>query len=137
MKIINEILNIQIIIQVCKPYENCQWDIEYYLFILLKNILFIRERKICCSTHLCIRWVLPVYALTRDQICNLGVSGWFSNQLSYLPGPRAESSQLDMYFALSEHLILESPHFKCSEAMCGQCGYSTGWHRAREFDLFI
>ena len=71
MKIINEILNIQIIIQVCKPYENCQCDIEYYLFILLKNILFIGERKICCSTHLCIRWVLPVYDLTGIKSATL------------------------------------------------------------------
>ena len=34
-----------------------------------------REREICCSTYLCIHWLIPVCALTRDQTLNLGVLG--------------------------------------------------------------
>ena len=43
-----------------------------------------RETSICCSTHLCIHWVILIRALTGDWIRNLGLSGWHSNQLSYL-----------------------------------------------------
>ena len=43
-----------------------------------------RETSICCSTYLCIHWLLFVCALTEDRTCNLGVSGQRSNQLSYL-----------------------------------------------------
>ena len=46
-----------------------------------------RERKkktsICCSTYLCICWLIPVCALTGDQSHNLGVSGQCTNQLSH------------------------------------------------------
>ena len=37
----------------------------------------------CCSTYLCIHWLILVHALTRDKIRILGVLGWHSNQLSY------------------------------------------------------
>ena len=42
-----------------------------------------RETSICCSTYLCIHWLLLVRALTGDLTRNLGVSGQCSNQLSY------------------------------------------------------
>ena len=42
-----------------------------------------REPWICCSTYLCIYWLLLVCALTGDQTSNLGISGQRSNQLSY------------------------------------------------------
>ena len=42
-----------------------------------------RETSICCFTYLHIHWLLLVCALTGDQTCNLGVSRWRSNQLSY------------------------------------------------------
>ena len=32
-----------------------------------------RERLICCSTYLCIHWLILVLALTRDQTHSLGV----------------------------------------------------------------
>ena len=40
------------------------------------------ETTICCSTYLCIHWLLLVCALTGNRYCNLGVSKWHSNQLS-------------------------------------------------------
>ena len=43
-----------------------------------------RETLICCFTYLCIHWLILVCALTGDQTCNLAISGWCSNQLSYL-----------------------------------------------------
>ena len=41
------------------------------------------ERSICCSTYLCIHWLILICSLTGDQTCNLGVSRQCSNQLSY------------------------------------------------------
>ena len=43
-----------------------------------------RETFICCSTYLCIYWLILVRALTGDQTHTLGVSERCSNQLSYL-----------------------------------------------------
>ena len=43
-----------------------------------------RETPVCCSIYLCINWLLLVCALTGAQTRNLGISGWHSNQLSYL-----------------------------------------------------
>ena len=42
-----------------------------------------KERLICCSTSLCIHWLLLVCALTRNRTSNLDLSGWRSNQMSY------------------------------------------------------
>ena len=42
-----------------------------------------RKRFICCSTYLCIHWLILSCALTGDRTCNLGVLGWNSNQISY------------------------------------------------------
>ena len=42
-----------------------------------------RGKRTCCSTYLCIHWVILVGALTEKQTCNLGILGWHSNQLSY------------------------------------------------------
>ena len=53
----------------------------YYLFIYL-FYWFERETLTCCSTYLYIQWMLLVCALTGDRTCNLGVSGWSSNQQS-------------------------------------------------------
>ena len=39
---------------------------------------------ICCSTYLRIRWLILACALTSDQTHNLGISGQYSNLLSYL-----------------------------------------------------
>ena len=42
-----------------------------------------REREmICCSTYLCIHWLILVGALTRDGTHNLGVLRGCSNQLT-------------------------------------------------------
>ena len=43
-----------------------------------------REASICCSTYLYIHWLILICFLTRDETCNLGVLGQYSNQLSYL-----------------------------------------------------
>ena len=43
-----------------------------------------QERSDCCSTYLCIHWLIFVCVLTEDQTHHLGVLGWRSNQLSYL-----------------------------------------------------
>ena len=48
-----------------------------------------RETLICCSTCLCIHWLLLVRVLIGDWTCNLGASRWCSNQLSNQPGPAA------------------------------------------------
>ena len=44
-----------------------------------------RERAtvMCCSTYWCIHWLTLVCAPTGDRMCNLGVWGGYSNQLSY------------------------------------------------------
>ena len=34
-----------------------------------------RETSICCSTGLCVHWLILVCALTGDRTPNLGVSG--------------------------------------------------------------
>ena len=42
-----------------------------------------RESLICCSTYLCIHWLLLICVCARDPTPNLGVSGQHSNHLSY------------------------------------------------------
>ena len=32
-----------------------------------------KEREVCCSTYLCTHWLILVCALTKDQICKLGM----------------------------------------------------------------
>ena len=61
------------------------WALDTIFF----KFLFIDEREtlICYSTYLCMHWLLLICALTRDQTCNFGTSGWCSNQLSYLARP--------------------------------------------------
>ena len=44
----------------------------------------IEKQSICCSTYLCIHWLISVCALTGDRTHNLGALGWPSNLLSYL-----------------------------------------------------
>ena len=67
------------------------------LSILLKKFfLFIsfRDREepgvggICCSTYLCIHWLVLICPLTRDGTHNLGVWVCHSNHLSHPPGQR-------------------------------------------------
>ena len=45
---------------------------------------------ICCSTYLCIHWLILVCALTGDPTCNLDIWGQHANQLSYLTRACAE-----------------------------------------------
>ena len=71
----------------------CYINLQIYILIILLIDWFEREREgrrereretsICCSTNLCINWLIPVCALTRDWTCNPGVSEQCSNQLSY------------------------------------------------------
>ena len=42
-----------------------------------------KEILICCSTYLCIHWLILVCAPTRDRTHNRGVLGRNSNQMSY------------------------------------------------------
>ena len=55
------------------------------LFLFFKNFIYLfksngkggreRETSICCSTYLCIHWLILVCALTGDRTRNLGLSG--------------------------------------------------------------
>ena len=56
-----------------------------FIFNYLNFYWFIWEREwlICCSTYLCICWLILACALTGDQTCNLGVLRWHSNKLGY------------------------------------------------------
>ena len=95
-----------------------QWRI---LFIYLFNYIDFREKgmerrteretSICCSTFLCIHWLLPVRALTGDQTCHHGILGRCSNQLS----DSARARLLVLFFPslgkmTSVLLIRELPH---------------------------
>ena len=69
---------------------NYSWDvcvIFLNLFIDLRETT--RERQwetstfVCCYIHLCIYWLTPVCALTGDWTCNLVISEWCCDQLSY------------------------------------------------------
>ena len=59
-------------------------SILFFNFIYLFNLEREegRERSICCSTYLCILWLILICALTGGQTCKLGISGQHSNQLS-------------------------------------------------------
>ena len=46
-----------------------------------------RETSVCCSTYLCTHWLILLCALTRYRTCNIGVSGWHFNKLSYPARP--------------------------------------------------
>ena len=61
------------------------WRVTRQLLVFVYFILFLLLfiDLICRSTHLCIHWLILVCAPFGDQICNLGVSGQYSNQLSY------------------------------------------------------
>ena len=43
-----------------------------------------RETSVCCSTYVCIYFLILVCALTGDWTSHLGLLGRFSNKLSYL-----------------------------------------------------
>lgn len=47
-----------------------------------------KKTSIYCSTYLCIRWLIPLCALTGDLTCNCGVLGQCSNHLSPLARAR-------------------------------------------------
>ena len=69
----------------------------------LKKIYWFFFRLVCCSTYLCIHWLILTCTLTGDQTYNLGILVQCSNQLScylagldsyslnssLIPGPRA------------------------------------------------
>ena len=57
------------------------WIFYYYLINLF---IWERETSTSCSTYLCIHWLIPTCALTRDWTCNLGMLGLHSHPLSYL-----------------------------------------------------
>ena len=74
-------------------FQRCLYlsSIVSLLFSFKKKYLLTleRERKerekmsICCSTYSCIHLLTLVCNLTEYQTCNLGASGWCSNQLNY------------------------------------------------------
>ena len=90
--------------------------LQYLILFYYLKIFFIdfRERKgdrernsDCCSTYLCIHWLIFTYALTGDQTHNLGILGQCSNQLSYQARVcdtfwtldySARGSEISMYF---------------------------------------
>ena len=73
-----------------------------YLLIFYSLILERRgethtHTSICCSTYLCIYWLILVCALTRDQTHNLGISGQCS-KTTELPGQGPSQSILNKAF---------------------------------------
>ena len=62
-------------------------DFYYYYWLQILYIYIYGERErdawICCSTYICIHWLILTCALTEDRTCNLGVLGWHPNQRSY------------------------------------------------------
>ena len=62
-----------------KGQGNFLCEASSFLFFFKFIDWFFRERKretsICCSTYLCIHWLILTCALTGDQTHNLGVSG--------------------------------------------------------------
>ena len=59
----------------------------YFLFNFFYLLIFReRETMICCSTSVCIHWLILICALTRDGTCNFGVLGRCYNQLRYPAG---------------------------------------------------
>ena len=64
-------------------------DVHHFFFSFYNffNLLILereRETSICCSTYLCIHWLILVCTLTRDRTHNLDAWGQCSNQLSYM-----------------------------------------------------
>ena len=82
---------------------------SFFLFLLKE-----REREICCSTVLCIHWLFLVCALTRDWMCNFGLSGWCSNH------PTELSIQGWIKF-------LSNPFSKGLIRTIGYCGWGTSF----------
>lgn len=79
---------------------------------------FFREREReketdCWSTYLCIHWVILIYAQIRDRTCNLGVSGWHSNQSSYPARTFYVSLRLELKVKFCALVLLCSDLFRC------------------------
>ena len=74
----------------------------FYLLILEKRRK--RETLICCSTYLCIHWLILVRALTGDGTCNVGGSGWCSDQLNY--PARTEGLFVETNFLLHSLILI-------------------------------
>ena len=59
------------------------YHLLFFIIIIIIIITDLRERKgereisIWCYTYLCTHWLSLVCALTRDQTCNIGVSGQY------------------------------------------------------------
>ena len=73
-------------------YIFMKFYIVLFLLIFFKKLILEREKgqekerketSICCSTHLCIHWLLLVGALTGVWTRNLGILGQWCNQVSY------------------------------------------------------
>lgn len=55
--------------------EQVKRSSSFVLFFNLFIDLREREPSVCCSTYLCMHWLLLICALIRDGTCSLGVSG--------------------------------------------------------------
>ena len=60
----------------CSPFKK-------YLLTLERERKEREKMSICCSTYSCIHLLTLVCNLTGYQTCNLGASGWCSNELNY------------------------------------------------------
>ena len=60
----------------CSPFKK-------YLLTLERERKEREKMSICCSTYSCTHLLTLVCNLTVYQTCNLGASGWCSNQLNY------------------------------------------------------
>ena len=90
-----------------------------FLFQKLSSLILEREEEretsTCCSTYVCIHWLLIVCALTGDQTHNLSVLGQRSNKLSYparallfLPQPSCNCGQ-EVSIPSSQHVHVCPP----------------------------
>ena len=86
-----------------------------------------REREICCSTYLCIHWLLLVCSLTWDLTHNLGIWGWHSNCLSY---PARTDFSLSVVLTTLTNLSFCPSNLKCHTShIPNTCRISAWFHR--------
>ena len=71
----------------CHLLRSCSCVLLAYS-VFFKNWFREIEILVCCSTYLCICWLILLCALTTDQTHNLGVLGECSRRLSYLARAR-------------------------------------------------
>lgn len=73
------------------------------------------REAVCCSSDLCIHWLLLVYVLTGDWTCILSTSRGSSNPLSYPAGQSLDQTRLNQVILCR---VLKTP--MCTQASIAQ-----------------